>query len=117
MKIKVEHLESTQTAGGRLHLYEASVDLPRKVTLAEVQIAVRELEVALQMGRSDMVVHEQSITLKAEGAPYAGAIGILLSVQGSSTTAPCSHLADSDEPGSTLSTEPCRLCGRYFVDD
>jgi hypothetical protein len=29
----------------------------------------------------------------------------------------CFHLADSDEPGSNLSDQPCTVCGRYFVDE
>lgn len=119
MRVKVEHIDSISFSSGKqlLHLYGASAELPRKVTLTEIMLVVRELEDALRVGRPDMVIHERPITLEAKGAPYAGAVGILLSVQGSSMVPPCSHLADSDEPGGTLSTEPCGLCGRYFVDD
>lgn len=117
MRIKVEHIDVLTVSTGRLHLYEATVSLPRRVTLEEVQLAIRELKGALRQGRPDMVVHDEVVMLEAEDAPYAGAVGIILSVQGSSTIPPCSHLADSDEPGGTLSIEPCGLCGRYFVDD
>lgn len=31
--------------------------------------------------------------------------------------ASCTHLADSDEPLVGIESEPCELCGRWYVDD
>lgn len=101
---------------GDMHVYEACVSLPRRVEYTELSAMVATLTKALREHRSDMQV-ESPVMVEAEDAPYAGAVGILLSVEGTSLIGPCYHLADSNEPHASLSEFPCLTCGRYYVDD
>lgn len=109
MKPNVRYKERFQ----QLFVYEADIELPRRVTLGELRDAERVCEAELRRGRPDMVVDAGPVHVEA----IEGGYRLLLTVYGTTTQAPCDHLADSDQAGSGLSPEPCKLCGRYFADD
>lgn len=104
----VVHHDGADRSG--MHSYTAELELPKRVEFVDLLDALDELRTVLGRHRPMMVLASPTVI---ESRQYT----IVVSTQGLCPHGPCYHLADSDQRADTLSTEPCKLCGRYYVDD
>lgn len=112
-KVKAQISYEEQDRSG-MHHYAAYVWLPSKVRYSDLEDVIDQMIVQLKAHRPDMQVYGE-VSLESDRV-YDG-MRLLVTLEGITPHAPCTHLADSGWPMEGTSTEPCKLCGRYYVDD